>query len=729
MTQDKQELIAPDNATKRSVTAALGFCAALLFGYLASPWGGFWFHGDTHWFAAGLAWSFFIGGSAAALGAPITGLLIALLFAGGLSQLWFTERDWYSALRMHAGSPADILMLGILGGEGAVAVYTLVWRFGFNGLMSGIRALGTGRVLIVLAASALATVTLSQELGPGFMPATRYALKVALGGELAFIHIFMLAAILSAPDLPRLWRGLPERAAAMNALPLWLAAMVLAGSGLMAWLAFRGMGLVEDETAYLFQAKTFAAGRLMAPPLASGTAEAFSYYLLQSTPSGWYATTAPGWPALLALGVAAGVPLLVNPLLGAGAVWMLHRLVLRHTGERWTANVAALMMAASPWLLETSASLMTHALSIALILGAWLLLTSSRDSYDEGKTKQSSAMSFVAGLLLGWLFVNRQLEGVVVGVLSGLWLLGAVRLRGWLVVAAFGLGCMATGALLLLYNAHFTGDPLHAPLAAYLTEVWHSTHNDFGFGPHVGPPPEWSTIDVWPGHSPLEGLVNLIDGVRALNVELFGWSAGSLLLIWFWLAWGRKDRFAWAMAIVVATIIGIHFFYWFNAIFYIGPRYWYASLPGLVVLAALGARELADRLGKSGMADSHGRVAATVVITMLFALSIFTPWRAIYKYSARAAAGAAIEDAARHKPEFANAIVFLSKKDYHDAAILNDPLLRAPAPIFVIDRGAARNAALLRAWPGRHGLSLAVEGKKTKSVSVHAVSPPPGQND
>lgn len=729
MTHDMRKPVAEDDATGRGVTATFGFCAALAFGFLASPWGSFWFGGDTNWFAAGLAWSFFLGGIVAALGAPATGLLIALFFAGGVSQLWFTERDWYSALHMHARSPADLIMLSMLGAEAVVAACAMLSRFGFNGFMRGIKALGSARVFIILAILALATVALSQELGPGLMPWVRYGLKVMLGGGIAFVHIMMMAAILFAPDLPRLWQRMPKRDALGNIQPLCLASLVLAVSSLMAWLTFRGLGLVEDETAYLFQAKTFAAGGLMGPPLPPGTAEAFTYYLLQSTSSGWFATTAPGWPAVLAIGVAVGLPLLVNPLLGAGAVWMIHRLVLRHTGERWTANVAALMMAVSPWMLETSASLMTHALSIALILGAWLLLTSSRDHYADGRNTRSAAMSFMAGLLLGWLFVNRALDGVIIGLLSGLWLVSAVRLRGWPVVVAYGLGCLATGALIFPYNATFTGDPLNAPLAAYLADLWQGTHNDFGFGPNVGPPSGWADLDVWPGHSPLEGLINLADGIRALNLELLGWPAGSLLLILFWLIWGKKDRFARLMTTAVAVVIGMHLFYWFNAIFYIGPRYWSAALPGLVALAALGARAIADRLGKSGIADDRERVTATVAIAMLFALSVFTPWRAIYKFNVRAAAGAAIADAAQHRPEFANAIVFLSEDDYHDAAVLNDPLLRAPAPIFAIDRGAKHNAALLRAWPGRHGISLKVEGKKEKSVSVHAFRPPPGQKD
>ena len=38
-------------------------------------------------------------------------------------------------------------------------------------------------------------------------------------------------------------------------------------------------------------------------------------------------------------------------------------------------------------------------------------------------------------------------------------------------------------------------------------------------------------IDAFPGHSPLEALINANLNISSINIELFGWSTGSLIII------------------------------------------------------------------------------------------------------------------------------------------------------------------------------------------------------
>lgn len=664
--------------------------------------------GRDRCFLIGLVYACIVGLGIGALRAPRTGFLASVLFLGGLAQLWFTESDWFSPLHFHLASSFDFLMLSLLAGEFLVVVLFALTRWRERQRVQPyLRSFGHAKIALLFALTVIASTTLSSYVANGAYD--RYLGKMLAGGGLAIMHLGLLFALLGTPDFAQLWRPSLKRSWYPKFLPWALIALPVLVSSALAVFSFHSLGLVEDETAYLFQAKTFAAGHMMAPPLPTGTADALQFYLLQATSTAWYATTSPGWPAVLSIGVLFGLPWLVNPLLGGLSVFLGHRLVAR-LSDFSTANIFALLMATSPWLLTTSASLMTHALSLVLILGAWLMLVIAQDRYLGGRMWKAAAYVFVAGSLMGWLFLTRALEGVVIGTLSGIWLAWVLRAKGIWLALFYGAGCLVCGALIFPYNMHFTGDPMLTPLAAYLSEVWKETNNDFGFGLHVGPPAGWDALDLWPGHSPQEGLINTVDGIRSLNLEMFGWSVGSLLFVWFYLIWARAQTLSRMMGVIAAAIIGLHFFYWFNAIFYVGPRYWYAAMPALVMLSAFGAIELSRRLAESGMSDARERVVGVVFLLGLFAVTVFTPWRAIDKFAVRARAGSEIQAIAA-RPEVKNSIIFLSAKSYRAAAILNDPLLRQGRPIFVRDLGARNNARVLAAFPQRRVTYVTVTGE------------------
>ena len=654
--------------------------------------------GRLEWFAVGLALSCFLAAGMALAGAPVAALLTGGLFLGGIGQLWLTEPDWFSAVVLAPHSRADIAMLGLIALEAVLALAALWRTFGTGMLAAMARSFGLVRPAALLALLTICSVSLFRYLFTHDV--IGYAVKLVMVGVLTGIHLAAVCALLAAPDLPRLapLLGRARRLAPDAGIALALFALLL--SAALALLAFHGLGAVEDETAYLFQARTYAAGMLVAPPLPAGLAPAFDYYLLDPRATGWLATTSPGWPAVLALGVALGVPWLVNPLLAGLTVLLAHRLV-RRCADRWVADLVALLLATSPWLIGTAGSLMTHSLSGALIAGAWLSLVVARDYLASAQRGAAMALALLAGLLFGWLFLTRALEGVLIGGLTGLWLVWTVRARNWPIIAPYALGCLLTGVLLLAYNAHFTGDPLTMPLTDYLNRLWGTGGNDFGFGPGIGPPEGWRNLDLWPGHSPAEGLVNTLSAMPPLNLELFGWPIGSLVLIGVLLLWGRLSRFARAMAVIVVAVIGIHLFYWFNAVFYVGPRYWYTALLPLVILSAFGARTLVERLEDAGIALANERVVAGIALMALFGVMIFMPWRGIEKYSGRVAESHALERWAA-QPRSRDMLVLLPPEAFKKAAILDDPLLRPGKPIFAQDLGPAAAARIAGAFPRRH---------------------------
>jgi hypothetical protein len=653
------------------------------------------------WFALGICLACIVGAGIALAGAPITGFLTAVLFLGGIAQLWFTEPDWFSGVVYRPWSPTTFVMLALLCLEGGAAAIAVRRFIGVPALSRAAERVGLFRLALLLALLVFSSVSVWRYVESG--NPVGYVAKLAVMGVLTATHLLALIAILASPDLPKLWAK--WRLPASRALPMIFALSVTLAAIALSVLAFHRTGAVEDEAAYLFQARTFAAGLLVAPPLPPGVSSAFEYYLLDSTSTGWFAPTAPGWPAVLAVGVVAGVPWLVNPMLGGLALFLSHRFVERCT-DRATANIVALLMATSPWFIGTSASLMTHALSQALIVGAWLSLLSARSRHQEEKRLAGGALALLAGVLLGWLFLTRALEGVLIGVLTGVWLVWTVRLDGWRLIGLFAVGCLLTGTLLLAYNSALTGDPLVMPLETYLNRVWEGGRNDFGFGPEMGPPAgSWGVLDLSVGHSPLEGLVITVSALPSLNMELLGWPVGSLILIYVYLLWGKWSRFPRAMAIVLATVVLIHFFYWFNAIFYVGPRYWYAASLPIFILSGLGIFAAIRQLDELGVRNSFERMISGVILLSVFAAMLFVPWRGVEKYSARTATTHAIENWAAN-PQLKNSVVFLDDDAFKRSVMLLDPLLRGDGPIFVRDQGQGANRQVMAAFPSRKAVVL-----------------------
>ena len=112
----------------------------------------------------------------------------------------------------------------------------------------------------------------------------------------------------------------------------------------------------------------------------------------------------------------------------------------------------------------------------------------------------------------------------------GLWSigLGGARLK-FASLAGLVLGTALVAAIVLPYNAALTGSARVFPINHYVDTVYGPGKNDLGFGPEKGF--GWRGLDPWPGHSPLQAAVNAQFNTFAIDVELFGWASGSLLLV------------------------------------------------------------------------------------------------------------------------------------------------------------------------------------------------------
>ena len=156
--------------------------------------------------------------------------------------------------------------------------------------------------------------------------------------------------------LPARWSWRPGRTAFWAALALGLA-WLLAASWYVATDLFDRTPHILDAIGYQFQAKMFASGMLTAPlpPVPEAFMIPFSVYYQER----WFVQYPPGTAVVLALGLLAGVPWLVEPLLGAGAVVLIVLTARRQYGPG-TALLVLGLLVTSPFLLLNAGAFLSH---------------------------------------------------------------------------------------------------------------------------------------------------------------------------------------------------------------------------------------------------------------------------------------------------------------------------------------------------------------------------------
>lgn len=432
---------------------------------------------------------------------------------------------------------------------------------------------------------------------------------------------------------------------------------------------------VQDDVAYLFQARVFALGRLWVPtpPLP----EFFVQEFIVMKDGMWFAKYPPGHPALLALGVVAGAPWLVDPAAAALAVAATAMLGARTFG-RGTGVLAAVLLALSPFFLFLAGSFMSHTNGLLFIALFALLYVEA----DKGKRWAAA----LAGVALGVDLLIRPWTALCLAAPFGLDLLGRLRrdrretLELALLMAA---ALLPFVAIYFAYNWYFTGDPLKTTM-----ELWWP-FDRLGFGADKG----------LAGHGPLNGLLNTLRNVSELARDAFGWpSIATFAFALVPVAAARAGRWErlW-LASSAALIVG-YFFWWADGVMY-GPRFYHEAMPFIALLTARGVALLGDIGRLPGRLATAGVLATLLAVDVGFYLPSQLPQMRGYNYVS-AAALAAVERADVH-----NAVVFVDPGppaewwNYGMVFSANAPLLDGDV-IFARDLGA-ENGQLMALYPGR----------------------------
>ncbi len=365
--------------------------------------------------------------------------------------------------------------------------------------------------------------------------------------------------------------------------PLPMAAALGLVASLIALGCFGGMPHVQDSIAQEFQARVFASGRV-ADSLPAVPA-AFPNEFLVAHGGRWFAQYAPGQALMQAVGVRAGLPWLVNPLLAALSAGLIYA-ASRRIYDKSTAALALLFFCLSPFVWFMSGERMNHPATLF-----WICLTLWAVAPGLSRRRPSPGVQLpvwrwlLAGVAIGCAISTRPLCGVAAGLpllIGALWPARFERLPQRAVAL-----CAVGGAMglvpLLLFNAWTTGSTF---LTGYELQ-WGSS--GWGFGKS-----QWGQP-----HTPLAGIVNVLKNWDAAAKYLWEWPIPGLIPLVGVLA-GKRARVNRGDLTLVAilALVSLAYLPYFYQDLCLGPRFLYAAMPAFCILSARGLLRLGVALAR-----------------------------------------------------------------------------------------------------------------------------------
>ena len=326
-------------------------------------------------------WLMIVAMGAAVIGASAStvwqkaGLVAATFLIGLGTQLAMKEPAWFQYINIRPSSYFGYVLLAAIVLQAATAALVLSRKNIFKHVFRVFSALGWMRVFgfsLVLFVGSIGAIELIAHHDYGALARQLFVASAFIALNIASLAALALAApgdqlskisvwVMHSFSLPGSG-GQPRKHDTW--LPIWLASGVFVICVFMRLIVFDNVPRI-DEVLYLFQANYFAEGRLTLPMPPS--TEAFDVFMMDTHHGRWFATWPPGWPAVLAIGAFFGTPWIINPLLAAVSILLLHSF-LTAVADRGMANLTTLLLSLSPWFLCASSTLMSHTLTSAVML-------------------------------------------------------------------------------------------------------------------------------------------------------------------------------------------------------------------------------------------------------------------------------------------------------------------------------------------------------------------------
>lgn len=378
---------------------------------------------------------------------------------------------------------------------------------------------------------------------------------------------------------------------------LLLAVAGFLASALVTQRVFEAIPHIEDEIAYVWQAKALIDGHLTIPSPPNEHSFLVPFVVdYQGLRFGKYP---PGWPAVLSLAIRLDLRAWINPFLAALGVWLTYLLGKRIFSE-FVGLLAAGLTVTSPFFLMNSASLLSHPLGLVLsALFALGWLESFWDNKADPSVNNSKRFrkqwvsTILAGLSLGLLILTRPMTALAVAIpfgVHGLYLLfrGNGQTR-WRLLVVTLMGIFFVG-IYILWQYSLTGDPFLNPYTLW----W--PYDRVGFGPGHGRGAAGHTLDMaW---------INTRSSLQSGFSDLFGWESFSWIFIPFGLWSSRRNLKGLLIGSVFVSLVLVYTTYWIGATLF-GPRYYYEGLFSLTLFTAAGIAWLAGWPGKTGIPLAH----------------------------------------------------------------------------------------------------------------------------
>ncbi len=508
------------------------------------------------------------------------------------------------------------------------------------------------------------------------------------------VFLPLLCSLLSLVPLPDRLTGLISRCARSGARA-FVPALLLAAAALTLFYGstWHGRGaafrpVVHDEHAYLFQAKTFAAGHLSYP---SPPEPLFFDALHLLTEPVFAAKYPPGHALWLTPWQSAGMPWL-GPLLAVFLALLLIGIVTRTFLGPWGAVTLVLLFGLSPAEMKVAPTFLSqNTYLLGVFFFGWLF---SRWVKSGGRAIHAGA----AGALLGWLFFTRPLNTSVLMIAAAVTLLtliltGTTRLtrRG---TVSFVLLLAVAGGFGLQYNRAITGSITDMPWQHYARSYTPEDRLGFYRGEplekrEIGPGKRMWLEQVlypsWTRYTPSFAISKLFQFRIPYTFKEAAPFFILILLVPLFLR-GRHRPVALLASLYIVLLHSAYLWYWFP-----WSNYYHEISPVLLFLPLLGGTVLARR----ALSRGNGSVMIAVGALLLLALH--------GNYAQLPAQIRFIESKPVYHERFARAIeqktatpaiVFVRYGRNHNSEldlINNEPDLSNAGRIYVHDLGAERN--------------------------------------
>lgn len=435
------------------------------------------------------------------------------------------------------------------------------------------------------------------------------------------------------------------------------AALTFLACAAVARFVLEGFAISADELAYIFQARTYAEGRLWADPPPMAAALQFPH--LWNVDGKWVSQYLPGWSIIMTPAAALQAPLwLVNPLIAAASFATFFALARQYVG-RETAWIGLAVLVGAAFFLMTYGSYFNHGLTT--LAGLAFALFGCR-YWRDGRVRDA----LLAGACIGVMGLTRPQNALAFAAPFIVFLALARDRRAGLLW--FGLGGAPFLAALLAYDWAMTGHPLKPVQVMMVREP-------------VGVPTELGFKRV------IQRLFRLPEWTSP--VLLFGWAAAFLVML-------RRRRFDFTDLIMPVTFVAL-LFYGGQGGPQFGSRYFFEAWPFAVLTVLKAVEPLLKDTAKPGLASwVASGLAATVALQLAY-----IPPRMLREHQVVEETQAPYRATAGLKHAM---LLFRDGDGFRQIIpadfLRNTPHVERQDVIYALDLGP-KNGELLAAYPGR----------------------------